>query len=72
MYQVMNLLQRRAKSPGEAYIVCKLLVLFFENNYDLKMDPQDEKMLMDLVKETLDLKDEVNKQSNEKRAFKNK
>ena len=68
----MNLLQRRAKSPGEAYIVCKLLVLFFENNYGLKLDPSDEKMLMDIVKETAELKDEVDQQSNVKRAIERK
>ena len=51
--EVMELLQRKTKSPSEAYLASKFITIYLESAYNLNMLPSEEKDLRDFVKEKL-------------------
>jgi len=58
--KILKFIQRRTKSPHEAYVILKFLTYFFEYNQGLKMTSEDEQDMITMIKEsqeTLDMND---------------
>jgi hypothetical protein len=49
--KILTFIQRRTKSPHEAYVILKFLAYFFEYNQGLKMTAEDEQELIRMIKE---------------------
>lgn len=50
--KILQFMQRRTKSPHEAYVILKFLTYFFEYNQGLKMTAEDEQELIRMIKES--------------------
>ena len=49
--KILQFMQRRTKSPHEAYVILKFLTYFFEYNQGLKMTTEDEQDMITMIKE---------------------
>jgi hypothetical protein len=50
--KIMQFMQRRTRSPHEAYVILKFLTYFFEYNQGFKMTAEDEQELINMIKDS--------------------
>lgn len=50
--KILTFIQRRTKSPHEAYVILKFLTYFFEYNQGLSMTAEDEQEMITMIKES--------------------
>ncbi len=54
--KVLKLLQRRTSNLSEMYLASKIVTLFLETHYKLRMQPDEEKRIVDLIKDLKEMK----------------